>query len=307
MRAGLSIRSIAMPIAIVLGALFCREVAWVDSATDGWMTPSFIFIMLFFTFCKVDVRKVRLSMLHLWLILFQIIGSLAIYYALAWADVVVAQGAMICVLAPVAMAAVIIGAMLDADLESMVAYSLLCNVVMAFLAPVYLHAFGNGECTMWQILQKVAPLLLSPFIAGQLCRLLLPSVAGWVSRNGQISFYVWVVSLTVIIGRTTSYLLDNNQGGRIEAILAVVSAVLCFVQFVIGHRMGRRYGEPEAASQLLGQKNTILVVWMSQTFLNPISSVAPTAYIVWQNIANSYQIYSHDKAKKNNGKEDRKD
>lgn len=292
-----SIRSIAMPIAIILGAIFCRPVDWFDKLTGGWMTPSFIFIMLFFTFCKVDVRKIRLSWLHLWLILFQIVASLAIYYAFAWWDIVVAQGAMICVLAPVAMAAVIIGAMLDADVESMVAYSLLCNVVMAFLAPLYLHAFGNGECTIWQILQKVAPLLLSPFIAGQLCRLLMPKVAGWVSRNGQISFYVWVLSLTVIIGRTTSYLLDNNQGGCIEIILAVVSMVLCFVQFVLGYRLGRRYGQAEAASQLLGQKNTILVVWMSQTFLNPISSVAPTAYIVWQNIANSYQIYNHDKAK----------
>lgn len=301
---GLSVRSVAMPVAIIIGAIFCREVAWVDSVTDGWMTPSFIFIMLFFTFCKVDARKIRLTWLHLWLILFQIVCSLAIYYAFAWWDIVVAQGAMICVLAPVAMAAVIIGAMLDADLESMVAYSLLCNVVMAFLAPVYLHAFGNGECTIWQILQKVAPLLLSPFIAGQLCRLVLPSVAGWVSRNGQISFYVWVVSLTVIIGRTSSYLLDNNQGGKIEAILAAISAVLCLLQFVIGYRLGKRYGEAEAASQLLGQKNTILVVWMSQTFLNPISSVAPTAYIVWQNIANSYQIYHHDKVKKAYGKED---
>lgn len=292
-----SIRSITMPIAIVLGAIFCREVTWLDNVTEGWMTPSFIFVMLFFTFCKVDARRIRLSWVHIWLILFQIVASLAIYYAFAWWDIVVAQGAMICVLAPVAMAAVIIGAMLDADVESMVAYSLLCNVVMAFLAPVYLHAFGNGECTMWQILQKVAPLLLSPFIAGQLCRFILPSAAKWVAEHGQISFYVWVVSLTVIIGRTTSYLLDNNQGGRIEIILAVVSMLLCVIQFYIGHRLGNRYGDAAAGSQLLGQKNTILVVWMSQTFLNPISSVAPTAYIVWQNIANSYQLYSHDKAK----------
>lgn len=54
-----------MPIAIIIGAIFCREVAWVDAATDGWMTPSFIFIMLFFTFCKVDARKIRLTWLHL--------------------------------------------------------------------------------------------------------------------------------------------------------------------------------------------------------------------------------------------------
>lgn len=34
---------------------------------------------------------------------------------------------------------------------------------------------------------------------------------------------------------------------------------------------------------------------MAQSFLDPISSIAPTAYIVWQNFVNSYQIYRHDK------------
>ena len=47
----------------------------------------------------------------------------------------------------------------------------------------------------------------------------------------------------------------------------------------------------------LGQKNTVLAVWMAQSFLDPISSIAPTAYIVWQNFVNSYQIYRHDQRK----------
>jgi len=42
-------------------------------------------------------------------------------------------------------------------------------------------------------------------------------------------------------------------------------------------------------------KNTVLAVWMAQSFLDPISSIAPTAYIVWQNFVNSYQIWKKDK------------
>jgi hypothetical protein len=34
---------------------------------------------------------------------------------------------------------------------------------------------------------------------------------------------------------------------------------------------------------------------MAQSFLDPISSIAPTAYIVWQNFVNSYQIWKKDK------------
>ncbi|MBR3912170.1 MAG: transporter, partial [Alistipes sp.] len=157
-----SFRSFAMPLGMVVGALLCRQIVWVDAALEGMLTPVFIFTMLFFTFCRVDARKIRFSWMHLWLLLFQMVGSLGLYFALVSLNVVVAQGAMICVLAPVAMAAVVIGGMLGANVESMVAYSLLCNVAIALYAPFLLHAFGNGECTMMQILQRVAPLLIAP-------------------------------------------------------------------------------------------------------------------------------------------------
>ena len=286
-----TLRTIAMPAGMVVGALLCRQVAWVDGVMRGWLTPAFIFLMLFFTFCRVDARKIRFSWMHLWLLLFQMVGSVAIYYALEWCDVVVAQGAMVCVLAPVAMAAVVIGGMLGANVETMAAYSLLCNFVIALFAPILLHEFGNGECNIWQILQRVAPLLIAPFVAGQACRFGLPKVAGWVSCHSQISFYIWLMSLVVIIGRTTCFLLDYEANRSVEIALAAVALVICLLQFKLGRMIGRRYDDAAAGGQSLGQKNTVLAVWLSQAFLDPISCVAPTAYIVWQNLVNSYQIY----------------
>ena len=287
-----TLRTISMPLGMVVGALLCRPITALDAAAQGMLTPVFIFTMLFFTFCRVDAQRIRFSWMHLWLLLFQIVGSVGIYYALAWFDVVVAQGAMICILAPVAMAAVVIGGMLGANLETMAAYSLLCNVAIAFYAPLLLHAFGNGECTMVQILQKVSPLLIAPFVAGQLCRLYLKRVSDWVAAHSQISFYVWLMSLTVIIGRTTCFLLDHSEADRTtEILLAVAALVICLVQFGVGRYIGRCAGDTVAGGQSLGQKNTVLAVWLSQAFLDPISSVAPTAYIVWQNIVNSYQLW----------------
>ena len=289
-------RTAAMPLGMLVGVLLCRQVAWLEQHTAGMLTPSFIFLMLFFTFCRVDARKIRFSGMHIWLMLFQIVGSVAVYWALSWLSPVVAQGGMICVLAPVAMAAVVIGGMLGANIETMAAYSLLCNVVIAFVAPIILHHFGNGECSMGQILQKVAPLLVAPFVAGQFCRFCLPKVSGWVSAHSQISFYIWLASLVVIIGRTTCFIIDYNEADRgIEIALAVVALVICVVQFVVGRALGRRYGDAPAGGQSLGQKNTVLAVWISQAFLDPIASVAPTAYIVWQNLVNSYQIYRQGK------------
>ena len=297
-------RTMAMPLGMLTGALFCREMEWLESATQGWLTPMFIGSMLFVTFCKVDARQIRLQMMHLWLIMFQAIGCFVAYYATLPFGEVVAQGAMICVLAPIAMGAVVIGGMLGAKVETMVAYSLLCNIAVAIFAPVVLSVYGNGTCSVGEILGRVAPMLILPFVLAQLCRLFTPKVSGWVAAHGQISFYIWLLSLIVIIGRTTCFIIDHSEADRLtELLLGIVALVICATQFIVGRIIGRKYGDASAGGQSLGQKNTVMAVWMAQSFLNPLSSVAPTAYIVWQNLVNSYQLYrlgnrKEDKANK---------
>ena len=287
-----TLRTLSMPLGMVVGALFCRQIVALDSWSCGYLTPSLICIMLFFTYCRVDITKMRVTMMHFGLFAAQIVGSMVIYTLFQPLGQVVAQGAMICALAPIAMAAVVIGGMLGANIENMTTYSLLCNIGTAFVAPFILSWVGDGGCTLMQILGKVAPLLVAPFVAGQLCRFLMPKVAGWVADHSRYSFYIWLVSLAIVVGRTTTFVIDHSvTEAKTEIILAVVSAVICIGQFALGRRIGAKYGDRVAGGQSLGQKNTILAVWMAQSFLNPLSSVAPTAYIVWQNIVNSYQIY----------------
>lgn len=290
-----SIRTVAMPIGMVIGALLCRQITALEEWSHGMITPVLIFLMLFLTYCKVDIRRMRLSWMHLWLLLFQFGVSVAIYLSLAPFGEVVAQGAMMCVLAPIAMAAVVIGGMLGADTESMAAFSLLCNLTTAVVAPAILHFAGGEGCSFIEIMSKVAPLLILPFIVGQLCRYSIKPIARWAAEHKNATFYIWLVSLIIIIGRTTSFIIDNTaQNGEVEIIMASVSAVICICQFGIGRWLGHKYGDAVAGGQSLGQKNTVLAIWMAQSFLNPLSSVAPTAYIVWQNAVNSWQLYRHE-------------
>ena len=291
-----NLRTVSMPLGMVVGAMFCRPIAALETASGGMITPSLIFLMLFFTFCRVDVRSMRLQPLHLWLLTAQIVFSVAVYGILLPFSPTVAQGGMICVLTPIAMAAVVIGGMLGADIVSMTTFSLLCNMTIAVVAPFILSVVGSGDCSLAVILARVAPLLILPFAAAQGCRALIPKVSGWVAAHSQISFYLWLVSLTVIIGRTTTFILDHPEAdGAVETALVATALVICLVQFRFGRWLGRRYGDAVAGGQSLGQKNTVLAVWMAQSFLDPISSVAPTAYIVWQNFVNSYQIYKKDR------------
>ena len=266
-----NVKTVAMPTAMVVGALLCRPISALEELSGQMITPTLIFLMLFVTFCRVKPSQMKPSMLHVWLLLVQTVACIGVFLLLRPLDLILAQGAMVCVLAPVAMAAVVIGGMLGANVATMATYSLLCNMAVALLAPVILTFTGTGACTFAQILARIAPLLVMPF-------------------------YMWLASLLVIIGRTTAFIIDLRDASlATELWLAFAALAICLGQFKVGRMLGRRYGDAPAGGQSLGQKNTVLAVWMAQSFLDPISSIAPTAYIVWQNFVNSYQIYKKDR------------
>ena len=96
-----------LPLAMLSGAFFYEFFQQL-----AFLTPYLIFSMLFITYCKLSFRDLRFSPLHLWLLLIQIAGSVLIYGLLVWFDPILAQGMMICVLAPTATAAAVITGML---------------------------------------------------------------------------------------------------------------------------------------------------------------------------------------------------
>lgn len=287
-----TIKTIAMPLAMVVGAVLCRPLAQLEAASANMLTPLLIASMLFLTFCRIDLRQMRLKWIHLAMLAVQIVGGVVVFVAVKpLLGVVVAQGAMMCVLAPIAMAAVVIGGMLGANVATMVSYSLVCNIVTAVVVPPILHAFGNGTCTFVEIISRVAPTLIAPFVVAQALRYTLPRLAKWFADHSSYSFYIWLFSLVLVMGRTTAFIIDTDANILTEIELALVALILCLAQFRLGRYMGEKSGDRVAGAQSVGQKNTILAIWLSLNFLNPIASIAPTAYIVWQNFVNSYQIY----------------
>ena len=287
-------RTISMPLGMVVGALLCYPISAFDDWSGGITTPFFIFAMLFCTFCRVNIRDMRPTWLHFWLMVAQLVGTFAIYWLLRPFGSTLAQGGMICALAPMAMGAVVIAGMLGANVATMATHSLVCNLVIAFVAPPLLSAWGNGACTVAEILARVAPLLIAPFLVSQLCRWTTPNVASWIGSHPLISFYLWLLSLIVIMGKTVKFIIDSGtEHLATELLLAAIALVVCLAQFSLGRYLGRRYGDASAGGQALGQKNTVMAIWLAQAFLNPLTCVAPTAYIVWQNIVNSYQIYKY--------------
>jgi len=285
-----------MPIAMITGGLLHQYVA-----PFAVITPYLIVAMLFITYCNISFKDIKFSRLHLWLILIQIIGSVLIYFILLPVNPVIAQGAMICVLAPTATAAPVITGMLGGNVASLTAYSLLCNMTIIVVAPLLFSLTGEVDAasflhSLWLVFEKVFALLFFPFFGALLLQKLLPRVHKEIKKAKSLSFYLWSVSLTVVTGKTIQFILDQqNPDFTVEIVIILSALIVCISQFLIGRRLGRMYDDTVAGGQGLGQKNTILAIWMAQTYLNPVSSIGPGAYVLWQNIVNSYQVWRNRK------------
>lgn len=297
------LRSWILPIAIVLGLFFHEYIVVLEPAL-----PYLIFVMLYFSFNSLDVRKMRFTMFDFWLLLFQLVVSTAMYFLIRPMNEVVAQGAFVTVLAPTAAAAMAVSLILGANISMMSTYLIACNLMVAVVAPLSFSLMGTGtEISFWSsfltILGKVFPLLIAPFFLAVLTRWLLPKVNQAINRHKNMSFYLWSVSLTIVISRAIGLLMSQfEQHKSMFFWMVVVSVFLCFLQFFVGHIIGRRYGDRVAGGQALGQKNTVLAIWMAQSYLNPLCSIVPTLYVIWQNLYNSFQMMQKDK-KKNNPQE----
>lgn len=286
------VRNFALPVSMILGAVFND---FFDKL--GFLPPYLIFLMLFFTFCRIPVKELKVTPLHWILLTLQIAGGVAVYFLLRGFNEVIAQGLMMCVFTSVAMAAVVVAGMLGACVPTMATYSLLSNIGVAVAAPVFFTAIGAGDGMSFfgsvvAILSKVGPLLILPFVASWMLEKFLPRVHDKIRNWQNVSFWLWAVSLTIVMGRTVKFILAQPDSSFVtELWLAAGALALCLAQFALGRAIGRRFGDTVAGGQALGQKNTVLAIWMSQTYLDPLSSVGPAAYVVWQNIVNSFQLW----------------
>ena len=95
---------------------------------------------------------------------------------------------------------------------------------------------------------------------------------------------------------TAAFIIDQgSENVREEILIALFSLVACSAQFLLGKVIGQRYNDRIAGGQALGQKNTVLAIWMALTYVHPIASIGPASYVVWQNIINSWQLWKKNK------------
>lgn len=290
------IKNWMLPIAMGLGAIF-----YPFFGRLAFLTPYLIFSMLLVTFCKISFRNMKIHPLHIWLLVIQLIGCLAVYGIIYLFNPVVSEGALICLLAPTATSAAVITGMLGGDIAFLTTYTLFSSVGVAIAAPIIFSFLGtHHDMSFWSsflyICKQVIPLLILPLFVAWLLQRFMPFIHRKILSARSLGFYLWAVALAIVTGKTVVFLLDQQHPDYTnEIFLALVALLVCVGQFLTGRFLGKRYKDTISAQQGLGQKNTILAIWMAQVYLTPISSIAPAAYVLWQNVINSYQLWAKRK------------
>lgn len=300
-----------LPIAMGGGVIFYR---WMENLT--FLSPYLLFIMLVITYCRIDFKEFRITRFHVVLLTLQMSMAAVAYFLLCWWSHVLAEGIFICIFIPTATAAPVITGMLGGNINRLATYSLMCNLFVAALGPLVLAAIGeHPEISFTEsfliILRSVFPLLIFPIIISALMKKWTPRARKWLADRQSFSFYIWAVSLFIVVGSSVSFAINAYTPEKMPVMILLAAGALaaCLIQFAAGRKAGAFFGDKISGGQSLGQKNTLLAVWISLVYLNPLASIAPASYVAWQNIINSWQLIRYENNKnmerKSIGKTDR--
>ena len=307
-------REFALPCSLVLGAvvyLIFANVPFLEPFGEAVgphlisLMPVVLFCLLYVTFCKIEIKEMKPKTWHFVLQLIRTslaaLMVLAIYlFGSNYDTKLVLEGAFICFICPTAAAVAVVTEKLGGSIGSLTTYTVIANVFTMIIIPTLFPMVEKGADVSFlymsmMVFRNVTTVLVVPLLLALLSRKFLPKFVDKVKSVKDLGFYMWCFNLTILMGETLRNILNASVSGWILALLLIVPLLVCLIQFTIGKAVGHHYGASISAGQALGQKNTIVGIWLTLTFLNPLAAVAPGAYVVWQNLVNGWQLWYKEK------------
>ncbi len=306
-----------LPVSIALGIIIYfvfAEIPALQPVSDWFapiskpILPSFMFLILFTVFCKVDFKKLRPVKWQFWVALQQvtfilILVGLILVFQLKGEPLVLLEAILACVIGPCAAASSVITAKLGGSMEQMTTYTFISNFIAAIMIPLCFPLIEKGDhLTFFSafvgILYQVFAVLVVPMALAFIVKHCFHRFHRWIVGVKDLSFYLWGGSLVLVAGTTMRNIMHANTSLVFVGVIAVLGLMLCIVQFATGRFIGHYFDSTTESGQALGQKNTPFAIWAASAYLNPLSTVGPGCYVLWQNLINSFELW-HCQRKKN--------
>lgn len=292
---------------IVAHALHLPQAAK-DSINHGIkiVQPVLIFTMLYLSFCKIDFKQLRLRPWHGYLLLTQIgimaLLSTVLHFMPRSTAFILVECVLACFICPTATASVVIVEKLKGNPATLLMYNILINLLVAITVPLFIPLFVQNEVgfsqTLTHIVKQVCPVLMIPLVLARLTNQFLPRLRDYLRGLKDLAFYLWMVALALAMATATRAFAHTHIDAYTVLGIMAVTAFTCLFQFYIGRKIGKPFGDSISAGQALGQKNTVFVIWLAYTFMDPICAVAGGFYSIWHNTVNSIQLYRHNQSGK---------
>lgn len=296
-----------LPVAIVTGVLLyvigsyiphIDRISPVINRSLEIIQPCLIFSMLFLTFCKIDLQKLRPSRWQILVTLLQVGISflLALVIPCVSPDMQIwIEAAILCFICPTATAAAVVTEKLGGNISETISYTILINIATACTIPVLLPLLSDAQHYSFGslatiIMIRTFPLLIIPMAAAWIFRTFFRKITERINQVRNLAFYLWGVALSIAMGITAQSVAHTSVGFGTLLGIALVSLICCAFQFWTGKAIGRHFGESISAGQSFGQKNTVFAIWLGSSFMNPATAIAGGCYSIWHNLFNTWQI-----------------
>lgn len=264
--------------------------------------PLLIFSMLYISFCKIDFKQLRFAPWHAYLLLIQasvfVLLALVLHFWTHPGSYLILESMLVCFICPTATASVVIAEKLGGKPASLIMYTILVNLMVAIIVPVCLPLFIEKQgisfvSTFSTIIMRVFPLLSIPMLLAYLTRHFFPKTLNKVTRIKDLAFYLWMVALACATALATRAFMHTKISSSTVIGMLLITLFSCLSQFYMGRKIGKRFDDAISAGQAMGQKNTIFLIWLAYTFMDPVCAVAGGFYSIWHNTVNSWQLYKN--------------
>jgi bile acid:Na+ symporter, BASS family len=284
------VKNFILLISIVVGTLLPYGHDYV------FLIRYFLMIMLYFSFLDVSVNLNIIQKKHFIILAAIIFSSTLLFLLIKPLDIHLAEAAFITAFAPTAIAAPVIISLKKKKVEFVMFSLLLNNIVISLLLPFFLP-FIVHTTKLMSVNDVLFPVLITisiPLILAQATKYFTPSfwtkLVGWKDST----FYILILNIYLATSDASTYIrTELSHNLSIVFKIGIVSLLLCIFFFSVGWLIGGKEHAAES-SQSLGQKNNAFTLWISLTFMSPLSALGPVFYVLFQNIYISWQLYKHN-------------
>jgi BASS family bile acid:Na+ symporter len=264
------------PFIAILTGLMLPELA----SLSGLIRYGLMF-MLMVSLSELELRLKDFSIVHLRLILLNFLIPFGLWFILKDLNPELALTAFVTGLAPTAMAVPVMLSMLRLKISFGVFAVFLSNFSIALLIPWLLPLLAKDAAVphSLNIAIPIMTLLLIPLCFAQILK--RTKLKPLLIRSKPLAWYVWIFMITIASARAAEFITGQQLGFADLLPVFWVALSIAVLSFGLGYLWGGAF--KAEASQCLGQKNTLLMIWLSLNFLSPYQALGPIIYLMIHN------------------------